>query len=62
VSEKPLLQRLTDAELRDMQRETIAARRACPDWMKQHREQLANLASAVRRELAHRETAAAEVE
>jgi hypothetical protein len=53
-----LLERLTGAELRTMLREAVIARRVCPLWMKQHREQLANLASAIRREQRHRETAA----
>jgi hypothetical protein len=49
-TDRPLLERLSDHELTTMLRETIAAKRGCPLWMRQHREQLGHLAAAIRRE------------
>jgi hypothetical protein len=50
----PVLERLGDQELRDLLRETIAARRIVPEEWRQHNEQLRQLEAALRGEIDRR--------
>jgi hypothetical protein len=53
----PVLERLGDRELRILLRETVAARKACPDDWRQHAEDLAQLEVALRGEVDRRAAA-----